>query len=260
MAVGFDRYRTEILAQTELLRATTRGGDPAVRVPTCPDWNVGQLLRHVVGVQTWIGTIVGTRSTEPVSDDVVNDLDAYANEDLAVVDGVLAAGAARLADALREVGPDERVWSVVDGETETTPVFWARRAMHETALHRADAAFALGRDYALDPDVARDGVDEWMVNGSVPEAYEGVPDLLGPGRSLCFRASDDDASWFVDLTGSAPVWRRGAGEAAATARGPLVDLLLLLYRRPAAGVEVTGDADLLERWLDSTGFWLRIPD
>jgi hypothetical protein len=38
-------------------------------------------------------------------------------------------------------------------------------------------------------------------------------------------------------------------------RGPLTDLLLVLYRRrPAAVLEVLGDAGLLDLWLDRAKF------
>ncbi|GAA1075729.1 hypothetical protein [Nocardiopsis composta] len=40
-------------------------------------------------------------------------------------------------------------------------------------------------------------------------------------------------------------------------RGPLAGLALFVYRRPALGVEVTGDEGLLDLWLTRTGFWLR---
>jgi hypothetical protein len=38
--------------------------------------------------------------------------------------------------------------------------FYARRFVYETPMHRADAALALGVEYALDPDIAADAVDE----------------------------------------------------------------------------------------------------
>ena len=60
-------------------------------------------------------------------------------------------------------------------------------------MHRADATLALGRAYALERDVAIDGVDEWMRLGSLPMHFELHPwmrELLGPGRTLHFHATD----------------------------------------------------------------------
>ncbi|GAB2909621.1 maleylpyruvate isomerase family mycothiol-dependent enzyme [Streptomyces mayteni] len=254
---SLDRYRTEILTQTDLLRALTRGADPGVPVPTCPEWNLGQLLRHVGGAHRWVETIVRTRATDTVSDHLVNDVFGYDDRDLTVVDAWLADGARRLDEALAEAGPETRVWTVVPDQPLA---FWARRMLFETTVHRADAAWALGRRYELDAAVARDGVDEWMGFGTVPEAYDPTTDepLLGPGRTLRFQATDQPAdSWLVDLTGDAPRWLRAEGPAAVTVHGPLADLLLLVYGRPVIDrLDVSGDTALLELWLRRTGFWL----
>ena len=48
--LSFDRYCDEIVTQTGLLTSAITGADLTVQVPSCPDWNVGQLLdrkRHV---------------------------------------------------------------------------------------------------------------------------------------------------------------------------------------------------------------------
>lgn len=254
-----DRYRTEILRQTDLLRSLLGGADPAVRVPTCPAWNLGQLARHVGGAHRWVETIVRTRATGPVSHHLVDDVFDYGdenNEDTATLDAWLADGARQLTDALADAGPDTRVWTVVPDQPL---VFWARRMLFETVVHRADAAWTVGRDYRLDPAVARDGLDEWMSFGTVPEAYDGndVP-LLGAGRTLRLSATDDPGGdWFVDLTGDAPRQRHTDEKAAVTVRGPLTDLLLLVYGRPVEErTDVEGDRPLLDLWLRRTGFWL----
>ena len=40
--------------------------------------------------------------------------------------------------------------------------WWIRRRLHETAVHRADAALALGAGFDLDPDLAADGITEYL--------------------------------------------------------------------------------------------------
>jgi hypothetical protein len=142
--------------------------------------------------------------------------------------------------------------------------FYARRFTHETALHRADATLALGVDYTLDPEVALDGLDEWMELGSLPVHFDVHPvmrELLGPGRTLHFHATDTApdaaAEWLVDLTGDALAWRPTHEKAAVAVRAPLTDLLLLIYKRRDAfgeNVEILGDAELLRFWLDRVDF------
>jgi uncharacterized protein (TIGR03083 family) len=252
---NLDRYRAELLTQTGLLRSLTEDADLTARVPTCPDWNLGQLLRHVGGAHRWADTVVRTRANAPVSDDLVNDVFHYGDEDPAVLDAWLAEGARQLTAALAQAGPDTRVWT--PPEPDRPVVFWARRMLHETIVHRADAAWTVGARYDVDAAVARDGVEEWLEFGTVPEAYDvtGGEPLLGPGRTLLFAAGDH--AWFVDLTGDRPRWRQAGGDAAVTVRGSLTDLLLLFYGRPVdERIEVRGDTDLLALWLKRTGFWL----
>jgi uncharacterized protein (TIGR03083 family) len=259
--LSYDRHCSEIVAQTDRLRAGIEGADLTVPVPSCPGWNAGQLLRHLGGAQRWAETIVRTRATGPLPDEDFRDLSAYANEDPAVLGPWLAEGAARLADTLRGAGPDTKLWTPVTGGTTR---FYARRFTHETVIHRADATLALGAGFTLDKEVALDAVDEWMELGSLPMHFEVHPwmrELLGPGRTLHFHATDTApeaaAEWVVDLTGDAIVWRRAHEKAAVAVRGPLTDLLLVIYkRRPARGegIEILGDEQLLDFWLERVGF------
>ena len=58
-------------------------------------------------------------------------------------------------------------------------------------------------------------------------------------------------------SGEVIAWRRAHEKAAVAVRAPLTDLLLLVYRRRPAhgeGVEVLGDARLLDFWLDRVAF------
>ena len=56
--------------------------------------------------------------------------------------------------------------------------FWVRRAMHDLAIHRADAAFALDTDYTIDPQLAVDAIDELLENVASPRPDHG-PTLDG---------------------------------------------------------------------------------
>ncbi|MET1071675.1 MAG: maleylpyruvate isomerase family mycothiol-dependent enzyme, partial [Umezawaea sp.] len=170
--MDFDRHRAEIVAQTELLAAAIEGADLTAPVPSCPGWNVGQLVRHLGGGQRWSADVVRTRATEPPPDDFFRDLTPYADEDPAVVAPWLTVGALALSEALSEAGPEARMWTPLPGGT---PLFWARRFAHETVVHRADAVLALGQEFVLDPEVAVDTVDEWMDLGSLPVMLEIKP-------------------------------------------------------------------------------------
>ena len=125
-------------------------------------------------------------------------------------------------------------------------------------MHRADAALALGVEYTLAPDVAADGIDEWMELGCLPFHFEVHPwmrELLGPGRTIGLHATDTEAHWLLDLTGDFITWQRADERAAAEIRAPVTDLLLTIYRRrPVAGLGVTGDATLVDFWRERVAF------
>ena len=260
--LSYERCCSEIAAQTDQLRACIEGADLTVAVPSCPGWNVGQLLRHLGRVQRWAAGVVRTRAAGPVSEPAdARDLSASAHEDPAVVGPWLAEGAAELAAALRAATADTPLWTPVPGGTAS---FYARRFTHETALHRADATLALGERYQLDTEVAIDGIDEWMQLGSLPMHFEVHPqmrELLGAGRTVHLHATDTApeaaAEWLVDLTGDAITWRRGHEKAAVAVRGPVTGLLLVIYkRRPPRNpdIEIIGDEKLLDFWLERVSF------
>jgi uncharacterized protein (TIGR03083 family) len=255
MTLPFDRHCAEIVTQTSLLIGHLDNADLTVPVPTCPGWNVSQLARHVDGGQRWARQIVATRASEPPSDVALRDLSGAINDDPAVVSAALTEAAAALATTLTETGPDAQMWCPVgDGGS----AFYARRFTYETAMHRADAALALGVDFVLDSDVAADAIDEWMELGCLPFHFEAHPwmrKLLAPGRTIGLHATDTDAHWLLDLTGDVIAWRRADEPAAAEIRAPVTDLLLTIYRRRAVdGLDVTGDAELVDFWLERVAF------
>jgi hypothetical protein len=112
--------------------------------------------------------------------------------------------------------------------------------------------------YTLAPGVAADGIDEWMELGCMPFHFEVHPwmrELLAPDRTIGLHATDTDAHWLLDLTGDVIAWQRADEQAAAEIRAPVTDLLLTIYRRrPVAGLDVTGDASLVDFWLERVAF------
>lgn len=260
MTSTYDSWADGIVTQTDLLRSHLAGADLRAPVPSCPGWTVGQLARHLGHGHRWAEEIVRTRAAGPLPDDALRDLAGYTDEDPAVLGPWLAEGATRLADTLRAAGPQARVWTPVPGTVSAS--FYARRFCHETLLHRADAALALGLPFTAGEAVAVDAVDEWLELGSLPVMFDFYPqrrELLGPGRTVHLHATDaaPAAEWLVDLTGDVIAWRRAHEKAAVAVRGPLTELLLIVYRRRSprgGGVEVLGDGELLDRWLAAVAF------
>src|SRR6266542_2413248 len=55
-----DRYCDEVITQTGLLRDILQGADLSLTVPTCPDWTLARLVRHIGGNLRSVETAVRT--------------------------------------------------------------------------------------------------------------------------------------------------------------------------------------------------------
>ncbi|MFJ9677150.1 maleylpyruvate isomerase family mycothiol-dependent enzyme [Streptomyces sp. NPDC101194] len=251
-----DRYCDEIVARTDALRATIRGADLGATVPTCPDWTLRELALHVGRAHRWVGEIMRTRATEAVPFEQVPQ-NAPGSDDPDALDAWLEEGAARTAEALRAAGPDEKVWSWA---WERSTGFWARRMVHETIVHQADAALTVSTGYEVAPELAADTIEEWLEIVAFVRAagHEKAAELVGAGRSIHLHATDvPGAEWLIELGEDGFTWRRAHEKATVALRGPLTDVMLVFNRRLPADsdrVEVLGDAGLLDFWLEHSAF------
>lgn len=260
--LAHERYCAEIAHQAGQLRAVvTSGADLATTVPTCPDWSLEELVRHVGGALRWVEATVRTRSAQEIPEDRVPGLAGPGVAgDAAALDAWLAESAELVVAAVREAGPDAAVWSWTG---ERTAGFWARRMAHEVTVHRADATLAAALPYEVAPEIAADAIDEWLdiVRFVQRTGAEAAAGLRGRGQTLHLHATDApaglDAEWIVQLAEDGVRWRRGHEKADVVLRGPLTDVLLAFYRRlplDSPRLEVLGERSLLEFWLERATF------
>lgn len=225
------------------LAATYRGADPAAPVRSCPGWTLAKLVKHTGTAQAWARTIAERRSTDAVD---TRGIDLGLPADEAAYGDWLEAGARRLVDVLRTIGPDVPMWSWTGDDRAG---FWSRRMAHETAVHRWDAQDAV-RDAPdpIDPLLAVDGIDERFENLPATSARAGVTPT-GSGETIHLHATDCDGEWLVRLTPDGAEVSHGHGKGDVAARGSASDLLLVVYGRlPVETVDVFGDAALLARF------------
>ncbi|MFF8194591.1 maleylpyruvate isomerase family mycothiol-dependent enzyme [Streptomyces bobili] len=264
--LAHERYCAEIAHQVGLLRSVvTSGADLSATVPTCPDWSLEQLVRHTGGALRWVELLVRTRARENVRDEQVPSHGGPESQgDPAALDAWLAETGEAVVAALREAGPDAKVWGWAgDGDAR----FWARRMTHEVTVHRADAARTAGLPYEVAPEVAADALDErlylvqWVQQHLSHRAYDELRAEEHRGRSIHLHATDApaglDAEWLVELTGRGIAWSRGHERATVALRGPLTSVMLAFYRRlplDSPELEVIGERKLLEFWLERTSF------
>lgn len=245
-----DRYLAALETEARAFAEVVRDADLRRTVPTCPDWDLGELTAHLGGAYHWVAALVRAGAPEGPPGRPPDGSDPLE---------WLLAGAVEAVAALRTAGPDAQVWAFVG---EHRAGFWARRMVHETAVHRYDAALTAEIQYILDPAIAADGISEGLTLLTSPEAAVGKPELVGlrgTGEVLHLHATDDGlgeaGEWIIERTPDGPVWTPGHRKGDVAVRGPAADLLLVLYRRrPAETVEVLGDRALLDHWLELARF------
>ncbi|AZM87381.1 maleylpyruvate isomerase family mycothiol-dependent enzyme [Streptomyces sp. W1SF4] len=248
-----------VAAEAARFAALLADADLKVPVPTCPGWTLADLVRHAGGVHRWFSVLLRQRIQQPPARREV-DLrlpereDGYAEW--------LRAGAAEAVEVFADTDPDAPMWVWgADGHAR----FWIRRMLFETLVHRVDAERALGLPSVVDPALARDGVDEFLVNLPFAALFAPkVAHLRGSGEAVRFRCTDGaGGSWLVRLRPDgfgldADLGADGrAVPADAEVRAGAADLLLLLYGRldrTAPGVETTGDGSLLDLWFANSAF------
>ncbi|MEY9989331.1 uncharacterized protein (TIGR03083 family) [Streptomyces sp. V4I8] len=227
----------------QLLAAAAEVAGPDAKVPTCPDWQVRDLLRHTGMVHRWAAAFVAEEHTSYHPDGGLPDLDG---------DELLAwfrQGHRHLVETLANAPADVRCWHFLPAPSPLA--FWARRQAHETTVHRFDAEAARGgTPSGIGPGFATDGIDELL------RAFHARPKSRvrsAEPRVLRVRATDTDgAVWTVRLSQEPPAAERGDTDRAdCEISGPLAQLYLSLWNR-LPFPHVTGDASLATLWRENS--------
>jgi uncharacterized protein (TIGR03083 family) len=231
----------------EVLADVAADTDLDVPVPTCPEWSLRDLVRHLGGVHRWATTYVTTARTSPLDGDgdLERLVDGWPSD--ADLPEWFGRGYAALVAGLESAPKDLACWTFLPAPSPRA--FWARRQAHETAIHLADALSASGESASFPPAFAADGIDE-LLFGFGGRRRAGVRTTAE--RTLALRATDLDAHWHVRLTPGDPggivVSREDAAAECAVA-ATASDLYLLLWnRRSSAGLDVEGDRGVLDQW------------
>lgn len=243
-AAHLDGLREALLAFTRYAdRAGLRAG-----VPTCPDWNVRQLVAHQGMVHRWAAGLLTNERRDP---------DELEREGRSSVDPVewLRDGAIELAGALSRA-PETVAAPVFLKDAPAPRAFWARRQCHETTIHAVDAmAAALGsapdsQQTWISTELALDGIDE-LLCGFLPRSKSTLrsPDPV----SFAVVPEEGERAWLVRVTEEpavTTVLARDAAELATadtTVTGDAVGLYLRLWNR-SSDVVTRGAEDGMALW------------
>ncbi|MFF1636023.1 maleylpyruvate isomerase family mycothiol-dependent enzyme [Streptomyces sp. NPDC058246] len=237
-----------------LLAAAAEEAGSGAKVPTCPGWQVRDVVRHTGMVHRWAAAFVTEKYTSYHPDSGLPDLDG------AELLAWFRDGHRRLVDTLADASPEVECWSFLPAPSPLA--FWARRQAHETTVHRVDAESALGAEpTAVATDFAVDGIDE-LLHGfhARPKSRLRTEDP----SVLRVRTTDTDAVWTVRLSSQPPVTEREVpregprngrnewAEAHCELAGPAARLYLALWNRVPFPT-VTGDASLAALWRENAG-------
>jgi uncharacterized protein (TIGR03083 family) len=227
-----------------LLAAAAEAAGPDAPVPTCPGWQVRDLLRHTGTVHRWATAFVVLGHTSYQPDGGEPDLDG---------DELLAwfrNGHASLVAALSTAPAGLECWTFMSAPTPLA--FWARRQAHETAVHRIDAESAVGPQLSsLGAEFAADGIDELLRafhSRSRSRVRTDAP------KTLRIRATDTGDVWTSRLSEDAPRTTSGdQGPADCELSGPAELLHPVLWNRlPLSAVTVVGETALARLWQEKS--------
>jgi uncharacterized protein (TIGR03083 family) len=234
-------YLEAVGAQSDrLVHAAEQAGLDAP-VPSCPEWDVADLLGHVGRVYGWARACV--EATQFVSPTELGAPPPPAERAAWVRDQ-----AARVVDTLDRPADDPTWTWAPSGQVG----FWQRRQAHETVVHRVDAELAAGSPTPVPDRLAADGIDEFLE--LLPHRF-GVPPITGHGETVHLHCTDRDGEWLARLTDHGLEVERTHAKGDVAARGDASDLFLVVMRRVAPDqVEVLGDRAVLDRFLAEANF------
>ena len=221
--------------------------DRYAAVPWSDRWTVGTVARHVAGTHHVVAEVLRGRPDADFG--LFAELRTPPKDSPEFVEW-FRSGTASLLGQLSSVPADDECWSWFASGRRVG--WWARRMAFEAVVHRWDVDAAQGQDFSVTPQVAADGVDEFL---DVFVAASRAAHNALPGPTISFECSDRNDRWWLDLSErGGRIVSRDRRAASLQIRGTAEQLLLIVWGRVpvphAVGAEVSGDVGELDRWSD----------
>lgn len=234
--------------EAQLFADAARRSEFDAVIPTCPGWDMRDLVRHLAEIHLWAASQISNRAVKMWVDDLSElsaywpDLAVFWPSDAELIDWYLETNA-NLVRELTAAPADLECRTFLPAPSPLA--MWARRQAHETAVHRFDAELAGHTRTSFDPAFAADGIDEMLI-AFAPRGSEFA--IGGPG-TMAVHANDTGDRWQVTMTPNGITTIRGEGPNDVTVTGSASDLYLTVWNRgDDSTVEVAGDRDLLDTW------------
>ncbi|MEY2399086.1 MAG: hypothetical protein QOJ00_2260 [Actinomycetota bacterium] len=235
-----DEYLSTLHRDLELFDAAIRaGGDLSQPVDGCGEWTLADLAAHLGGLEHYVAAGIAKGASPDAFPAPPADVAAYADW--------CAQGAAAIEAALTASPDDTPCWTFFPNAPQEIGT-WVRRMTQEHAVHRYDAELAAtGTAEAIDPIIARDGIDEFLdlflarVDKRRPIR---IGDLAVQLQSL--DGDGDDGAWMVRCGDGPPVVTREHFRGDVALQGSANSVLLALWGRVEPGemdLEIYGSPD-----------------
>lgn len=237
-----DEFIARVHDEGVLLLDAAASAGLAADVPSCDEWVVRDLVRHVGGVHHWAARQLGEKRSDEITGELVDIVGGWPPDDELIA--WASTQHEQLVHELERADPAFPYFTWVRNDHPLT--MWARRQAHETAVHRVDADLAAGRRSTFDPAFAADGIDE-LVLDMVGYWERTLP--VEEGTTLHVVAGDIERAWTIDMSPAGFTTASGLrGEAHAVLGGTAEAIYQALWGRGDTGVEVTGDASAFATW------------
>jgi uncharacterized protein (TIGR03083 family) len=251
--------RRAIVEHTRHLAESAAAAGPDAAVPTAPKWTITDLVAHVGQTQNWVAEIIERRITDPTR--LPTEMAALP-ADPREWQVWLSESAQRVASACSDEALEAPVFNAAGDERFGTR-FWMAGMLNEAVLHGFDAANAADRPAGIDAGIAAALISNHLAMLTSPtwgmQRPESAHAIRGTGQTLQWGATDTAAgAWFVERRPDGATWQPGTRHADVTVTGPARSLLLVLTRRlplsdrETTDINVDGDIDLAQQWLDNT--------
>ena len=240
-----------VASEGKLFAAAANHGKLSVEVPSCPEWNMGDLVRHLGMVHLWAAANVAYPKDEWLHVDDLEDLAGHWPElaserpaDAELVSwyqGTLA----NLINVLESTPADHDCFAVLPAPSPLA--MWARRQASELAIHRFDTEAAHGISSRYEPEFATVMLDE-LLFGFAPRPRSEKIDVDGQ-RVLHLTAQDTGGNWWITITPQGIETSRTGSNADLTVTATTAELYLSMWNRaPDSTLQLSGDARVMDLW------------
>ncbi|MBI4882567.1 MAG: maleylpyruvate isomerase family mycothiol-dependent enzyme [Actinobacteria bacterium] len=235
-----DDYLGVIAVEAARMAAIAEETSLDAHTPTCPTWNLRQLLLHTGEVHRWATAVVAGRHTSLAN--VPNDTLGPLPNDNGMV-AWFRDGAAKLLETLASADPSVDYDTFLNDPPIPRLLFWARRQAMEICIHRVDAESAVGRCTPCPPKVAADGIDEFLtgfITRGKGAVHRDTPHTIG------VVLVDAAQRWAVTIGDGPITTERSVAETDCTITGSASDVFMGLWNRATLDDDaITGDRSLI---------------